>query len=167
MPRITRSPLVETDLLEIWLFIAEDNQRAADEMLDRIEDACRTREVSSDRPHTSGAREGRAKLSRRPLRHFLSDRPKRNRDRARPEWISRYRGTHLKDFAEIHDQAGRRPGESELSSHTGSVQSSGRGGQGPSWAPAAHRRHPGRNSDTLRLYARIASLWRCTSPVRR
>jgi len=40
MARVTRAPLVATDLLEIWLYIAEDNPQAADALLDRIEDAC-------------------------------------------------------------------------------------------------------------------------------
>ena len=42
MARVTRAPIVETDLLEIWLYIAEDNPAAADRLLDRIEQACST-----------------------------------------------------------------------------------------------------------------------------
>ena len=42
MPRVTRSALVATDLLEIWLYIAEDNPTAADAVLDKIEAACST-----------------------------------------------------------------------------------------------------------------------------
>ncbi len=40
MPRVTRSALVATDLLEIWLYIAKDNPTAADALLDKIEAAC-------------------------------------------------------------------------------------------------------------------------------
>jgi toxin ParE1/3/4 len=40
MPRVTRPPIVESDLLEIWLYIAEDNPTAADKLLDSIDDAC-------------------------------------------------------------------------------------------------------------------------------
>jgi toxin ParE1/3/4 len=42
MPRILRSPLAESDLLEIWLFIAGDNPEAADATLDRIDKVCST-----------------------------------------------------------------------------------------------------------------------------
>jgi len=42
MARVTRAAVVDSDLLEIWLYIAEDNPRAADELLDRIDTACRT-----------------------------------------------------------------------------------------------------------------------------
>jgi toxin ParE1/3/4 len=40
MPRVLRSSIAETDLLDIWLFIAADNPGAADRTLDRIDDAC-------------------------------------------------------------------------------------------------------------------------------
>ena len=39
MARVTRAPLVESDLLEIWLYIAEDNADAADSLLDKIDAA--------------------------------------------------------------------------------------------------------------------------------
>lgn len=34
---ITRSPRAETDLVEIWSFIADDNEAAADRLLGKIE----------------------------------------------------------------------------------------------------------------------------------
>lgn len=37
MPRIVEAPLVESDLLEIWLYIAADNQTAADRLLDQMD----------------------------------------------------------------------------------------------------------------------------------
>jgi toxin ParE1/3/4 len=52
MPRgmareIVRRPQAHLDLVEIWSFIAEDNEAAADRMLDRFEDVLRKRR---DRP---------------------------------------------------------------------------------------------------------------------
>jgi toxin ParE1/3/4 len=35
--RIARSPLARLDLIDIWQFIADDNEAAADRLLDRIE----------------------------------------------------------------------------------------------------------------------------------
>lgn len=40
--RITRKPQARLDLLDIWTFIAEDNEVAADRTLDRIEGALRS-----------------------------------------------------------------------------------------------------------------------------
>lgn len=40
--RITRKPQARLDLLDIWTFIAEDNEGAADRTLDRIENALRS-----------------------------------------------------------------------------------------------------------------------------
>lgn len=40
--RITRKPQARLDLLDIWAFIAEDNEAAVDRTLDRIENALRT-----------------------------------------------------------------------------------------------------------------------------
>lgn len=51
--RITRRPLAREDLLEIWEFIAEDNEAAADRTLDRIESALRS--IASN-PHMGRAR---------------------------------------------------------------------------------------------------------------
>lgn len=39
---IVRSPRARLDLIEIWISIADDNQTAADRMLDRFEAALRT-----------------------------------------------------------------------------------------------------------------------------
>ena len=36
MPRVTRTPQARLDLVEIALYIAEDNLRAADKLLDRF-----------------------------------------------------------------------------------------------------------------------------------
>jgi toxin ParE1/3/4 len=36
--KIVRSPQARRDLIEIWTYIAEDNERAADKILDRIDD---------------------------------------------------------------------------------------------------------------------------------
>jgi plasmid stabilization system protein ParE len=37
MARVTLAQSAQTDLLEAWLFIAEDNQQAADHVLDTID----------------------------------------------------------------------------------------------------------------------------------
>ncbi len=37
MPRILKRPLAETDLIDIWLFIAEDSVQNADAYLRRID----------------------------------------------------------------------------------------------------------------------------------
>lgn len=37
MPRITRRPLAETDILEIWDYIADDNPAAADRWVDQLD----------------------------------------------------------------------------------------------------------------------------------
>ena len=38
MPRVMRRPLAETDLLEIWDYIADDSLAAADRWVDRIDE---------------------------------------------------------------------------------------------------------------------------------
>jgi len=38
MPRIIKSPEAEQDLLDIWLYIADDNEVAADELLSNLEE---------------------------------------------------------------------------------------------------------------------------------
>ncbi len=40
--RILRRPRAEDDLLEIWLYIASDNEAAAEQLLQRIEHALQT-----------------------------------------------------------------------------------------------------------------------------
>jgi toxin ParE1/3/4 len=37
MPRVARRPLAETDILEIWNYIADDSLAAADRWVDRID----------------------------------------------------------------------------------------------------------------------------------
>ena len=38
--RLDRTERARRDLIEIWLYIAENDERAADALLDRIDDAC-------------------------------------------------------------------------------------------------------------------------------
>ena len=40
MPSVLRTAQANSDLLEIWQYIAEDNLAAADELLDKIAGAC-------------------------------------------------------------------------------------------------------------------------------
>ena len=40
MPRVHRSPIAATDLLDLWLHVARDNLTAADRLLDRIGEVC-------------------------------------------------------------------------------------------------------------------------------
>ena len=42
MPQVLRRPQAETDLDEIWWYIAQENPDAADQLLDRIEERCQT-----------------------------------------------------------------------------------------------------------------------------
>lgn len=37
MPRVTRRPLAETDILEVWDYIADDNPAAADRWVDQLD----------------------------------------------------------------------------------------------------------------------------------
>lgn len=41
MPRITRRPLAETDIVEIWDYIADDNFEAADRWVDQLDEKLR------------------------------------------------------------------------------------------------------------------------------
>lgn len=41
MPRVTRRPLAEADILEIWDYIADDNPAAADRWVDRLDEKLR------------------------------------------------------------------------------------------------------------------------------
>lgn len=41
MNRLILSELAETDLTDIWVFVAQDNVEAADRLLDQIHDKCR------------------------------------------------------------------------------------------------------------------------------
>jgi toxin ParE1/3/4 len=40
MAGFTRTDRAEQDLVEIWIYVAQDNARAADRLLDAIDDAC-------------------------------------------------------------------------------------------------------------------------------
>ena len=40
MPGFTRTADAEEDLIEIWLYIARDNPKAADRLLERIDQVC-------------------------------------------------------------------------------------------------------------------------------
>ncbi len=42
MPQVVKRPLAETDLDDIWWYIAQDNPDAADRFLDKIEELCQT-----------------------------------------------------------------------------------------------------------------------------
>jgi toxin ParE1/3/4 len=53
MARYTKRPKAEADLLEIWLYVAQDSPRAADRLLDRIETQCR---LLADNPRLGRAR---------------------------------------------------------------------------------------------------------------
>lgn len=46
--KITRTSRARLDLIEIWQFIADDNETAADRFLDRIEEALA---ILGDNPH--------------------------------------------------------------------------------------------------------------------
>ena len=41
MPRVTRRPLAEADILEIWDYIADDSLAAADRWVDRVDEQFR------------------------------------------------------------------------------------------------------------------------------
>ncbi|MFZ1624037.1 MAG: type II toxin-antitoxin system RelE/ParE family toxin [Gammaproteobacteria bacterium] len=41
MPQVTRRPLAETDILEIWNYIADDSVAAADRWVDRLDEQFR------------------------------------------------------------------------------------------------------------------------------
>tara|TARA_B100000378_G_C17914672_1_gene367488 strand:- start:162 stop:458 length:297 start_codon:yes stop_codon:yes gene_type:complete len=51
--RITRRPRAREDLLEVWGYIADDNETAADRMLDRIEQKLL---MLADHPHAGRER---------------------------------------------------------------------------------------------------------------
>jgi toxin ParE1/3/4 len=53
MAHCTKRAKAEADLLEIWLYIAQDSPRAADRLLDRIEAQCR---LLADNPRLGRAR---------------------------------------------------------------------------------------------------------------
>lgn len=69
MPKFKLTPAAEQDLQEIWLYIAQDNPRAADKLLDRIEAQC---ERLANDPQLGPARDDIAKgLRYYPLANYL------------------------------------------------------------------------------------------------
>ncbi len=48
MARVVKSAAAISDLLEIWLYIGQDNRLAADALIDSIDDKCR---VLAEHPH--------------------------------------------------------------------------------------------------------------------
>jgi len=54
MPVIRRMAQAEEDLIEIWIYIAQDNPVAADELLEEIERKC---SLLADNPYLGPARE--------------------------------------------------------------------------------------------------------------
>lgn len=53
MPTIKRTAQAEEDLIEIWVYIAQDNPAAADRLLDDIDAKCL---LLADNPHLGAAR---------------------------------------------------------------------------------------------------------------
>ncbi len=69
MPKFKLLPAAEQDLQEIWLYIAQDNPKAADKLLDRIEAQC---ELLANHPQLGPARDDIAKgLRYYPLANHL------------------------------------------------------------------------------------------------
>jgi len=54
MPRVTRRPLAEVDILEIWDYIADDNVATADRWVDRLDEQFR---VLASQPMMGRARD--------------------------------------------------------------------------------------------------------------
>jgi toxin ParE1/3/4 len=69
MPTFTLTPAAEQDLQDIWLYIAQDNPRAGDKLLNRIEVQC---ELLANHPQLGPARDDIAKgLRYHPLANYL------------------------------------------------------------------------------------------------
>lgn len=51
--KIVRTPAARIDLIDIWTYIADDSERAADKMLDRVDELLR---MLADHPSASRAR---------------------------------------------------------------------------------------------------------------
>lgn len=69
MPTFELSPAAEQDLEDIWLYIARDNLRAADKLLDRIEEQCK---LLADHPQLGRARDDFARgLRYHPVANYL------------------------------------------------------------------------------------------------
>jgi plasmid stabilization system protein ParE len=67
--RVTRTARAEQDLIEIWTYIAADNPRAADRLLDRIDEARKV--LSSARSSARGCCSQFPISRRRQLPDFL------------------------------------------------------------------------------------------------
>jgi toxin ParE1/3/4 len=63
MPKFKLTPAAEQDLQDVWLYIAQDNTRAVDKLLDRIEVQC---ELLANHPQLGPARDDIAKGLRYP-----------------------------------------------------------------------------------------------------
>ena len=50
MPRVTRRPLAEADILEIWDYIADDSVAAADRWLDELDAKFNSGDAADDGP---------------------------------------------------------------------------------------------------------------------
>lgn len=74
MPKISITSLAESDLLDIWLYIAQDNIAAADSFLDEIGNKCT---LLSESPHIGREREELAcRLRSYPVgKHIIFYRP--------------------------------------------------------------------------------------------
>ena len=72
MPQVARRPLAETDILEIWDYIADDSLAAADRWVDRLDEQFRVlakQPMMGPCPRRTGV--GRAQFSVRAVRCFL------------------------------------------------------------------------------------------------
>jgi toxin ParE1/3/4 len=68
-PKIVRSPQSRRDLIEIWNYIAGDSERAADKILDRIEDGLR---MLNDNPNAGRSRPELApELRSFPIKNYI------------------------------------------------------------------------------------------------
>lgn len=69
MPVIKRTAQAETDLIDIWLYISQNNPEAADRLLDDIEEAC---SLLAKHPQLGPARPEIAEACRSfPVGHYL------------------------------------------------------------------------------------------------
>ena len=69
MPRLLKRPEAESDLDEIWLYIAQDNPHNADRFLDRIQERC---SVLVDFPQMGTSRDDlKAGLRCQPFGNYL------------------------------------------------------------------------------------------------
>ena len=91
MPRVKRRPLAQTDILEIWDFIADDSVAAADRWVDHLDEQFR---LLATQPMMGRSRQELAPGVRSfPVGRyvFLPATRRRDRCRARAAWRARYR----------------------------------------------------------------------------